>query len=258
MEVSFTKQWRGVVIAAITITIATFTMVVIILVIEQISIGNLNSEMAILKQTIAGENNASVVAELCTVPNRVNVYTQLVNSGNYCVQSTSFSVTGAKVQLAGSAAVVLCEVGGTGKVPVYSYISATGDPITNSFGTSPVAPSGFNLGNSGNVLGYVFAGQYVSNTTLNPIYLVSASFNSGSQATLMSYESSPVFGIYLIIIMLTKIRYCELPTSFERSCNWLWFLKLPLFITTTEIHIELDIRLFCCQCCCRFFHYFSF
>lgn len=132
---------------------------------------------------------------ICTGNTQVGVYTQLVTSGNYCIQTITPTSSGAQLQNGGQPELILCPIAGTGRVPIYAYKSATGDVITNSFGTNIVPPVGYNLANSGTPIGYCYVSQFVQSTVLNPIYLASASFNGGSsKATIMTYQNSPVFG----------------------------------------------------------------
>jgi hypothetical protein len=146
---------------------------------------------------------------LCLGSSQVGIYTQLVASGNYCVQSTTSSISNAVVQNGGAPAIILCPSAGSGKTPVYAYKSATGDPATNSFGTNVAPPLGFNLSNGGNPVGYCYTTQQVQGVTLNPIYLASAAFNSGSStATIMTYENAPVYG------SVTYQRISNIPIGF--------------------------------------------
>jgi hypothetical protein len=103
-----------------------------------------------------------------------------VTQGDYALVSLDPSVSGATVQNDGNPIFNICSISGPGKVPLYYYNSAGGQPLFNTFGTSSVAPSGYIIGNNGVPLGYIYNSSTVGNATLKPVNLLSTTFNNGT------------------------------------------------------------------------------
>jgi hypothetical protein len=187
---------RNVSLAALIIAIVAFVGVIIVVAVFATQISHLNNTVNNLTMTVGDPSNtATSIATICNSGTQIPVYIQLVTTGNFAIMSTSLSVNGAMVQLGSAPAVLLCPTPGVGRVPVFSYVSANGDPINNSFGNSSTAPTGQILGNNGGPIGFLFTSQFVSSQVLSPVFLVGAQFNQGgSTAVVMSKIANPVFG----------------------------------------------------------------
>lgn len=137
---------RNIAISAVVLVCAVgiALIVTIAILFSQLSITNTNLNN--LTNQVNGVTTPQNSVALCTTAQQVNIYTQLVTAGNYCVQTTTPVLSGATVQRGGVPAVILCNSLGSGQAPIYLYISASGNPVTNSYGTSLNPPSGFNLG----------------------------------------------------------------------------------------------------------------
>lgn len=195
---SLTAYFQSFLIATLVLAVLAIVGIIIVAAVFATQIADLNTR--VLRLETAQVPFSSAIA-LCDQNSRSPLFIHLVTVGNYAIVSPSLAVSGATIQSGGAPTIILCNIPGTSRVPLYAYTSAANDPITNSFGTTPTPPSGFVLGNNSAPLGYIYNTQFVGGISLNPVFLACAQFNLGaSNDCILTHQSSPTFGGVVYVV----------------------------------------------------------
>jgi hypothetical protein len=131
----------------------------------------------LLKKKSSGSANLNLPS-VCPTASRVPLYVFAVVPGGQADMFTTETSGDDVIQNDGEPIYHICPETGSGRSPLYKYVNPD-DPGEHRWGTSHIAPEGYQLDNDGVPYGYIFNTSTVGGQTLVPVKELTCLFNDG-------------------------------------------------------------------------------